>query len=146
MAHFTLSKLKHNKSTSIPKTADVVIIGAGMSGLYTAWRIMQEQPKTKVIIFERSKRTGGRLDSDVIEFADGTEVKEEEGGMRFTFDNMDDLMSLFLELGLTNQIVPFPMDSAGNNRLTFRGKSFNKYFALINSVNFRKWIFSIDFL
>lgn len=125
MAHLTLSTLKHNKSVKIPKTADVVIIGAGMSGLYSAWRIMQAQPKTKVVILERSKRTGGRLDSDVIEFADGTEVKEEEGGMRFTFDNMDDLMSLFLELGLTNQIVPFPMDSGGNNRLTFRGKSFN---------------------
>ncbi len=125
MAHLTLSNLKHKKSVSIPKTADVVIIGAGMSGLYTAWRIMLEQPKTKVLIFERSLRTGGRLDSDVVEFADGREVKEEEGGMRFTFDNMDDLMSLFLELDLTDQIVPFPMDSGGNNRLTFRGTSFN---------------------
>jgi len=44
MAHLTLSKLKHSESVEVPKTADVVIIGAGMSGLYTAWRIMQEQP------------------------------------------------------------------------------------------------------
>ena len=65
MGHLTLSKLKHEESVKIPKTADVVIVGAGMSGLYTAWRIMQEQPKTKVLILERSLRTGGRLQKEI---------------------------------------------------------------------------------
>lgn len=122
MAHLTLEDLKHGRP--IPKKPRIVIIGAGMAGLYTAWRILQENPDEDVIILERSNRTGGRLDSDLIQFTGGQTVKEEEGGMRFTFDNMDDLMSLFLMLGIDDEIVPFPMNSGGNNRLYFRGNAF----------------------
>ena len=45
--------------------------------------------------------------------------------MRFLFDGMDDLMPLFLTLGLSGEIVPFPMHSGGNNRLYFRGVGFD---------------------
>ncbi len=123
MAHYTIEDLKHGKS--IPDKLDIAIIGAGMSGLYFGWSIMNENPDTDFLIFDKSNRTGGRLDSDVVEFPDGTKVKEEEGGMRFTFDNMDNLMALFLDLDIAKEIVPFPMDSDGNNRLLFRGKPFN---------------------
>ena len=34
----------------------------------------------------------------------------------------------------------------GSTKIIVRGEIVVKYFALINSVNFRKWIFSIDFL
>ncbi len=104
-----------------PEHSDVVIVGAGMSGLYCAWRLLQQKPNRSVCIVEKIERAGGRLDSDIVDFPDGSRVKEEQGGMRFTFDTMDNLMSLFLLLELDSKIVPFPM----NNRLFFRGRAFN---------------------
>lgn len=116
-----------------------------MAGLYSAWRLINEaniDPKD-IVILEKLNRTGGRLDSDLVKFegVGGKEidVKEEEGGMRFTFDSMDNLMALFMTLPIAeqgqpnsdgtiiaNQIVPFPMNSDGNNRLYFRGVPFNQ--------------------
>ncbi len=124
MPHFTQKELNNTKA--VPNHAKVVVIGAGMSGLYSTWRLLNEtEDHQDIVILERSTRTGGRLDSDLIEFGDGDVVKEEEGGMRFLFEGMDDLMALFLTLGLTDQIVPFPMNSGGNNRLYFRGHGFD---------------------
>ena len=132
MTHYKLGN--EIKTKSIPKSVKVVIVGAGMSGLYSAWRLDKEHNTHDFAIFERSNRTGGRLDSDLIHFKDQhtvsddpdtITVKEEQGGMRFLFEGMDDLMALFLSLNLQDQIVPFPMNSDGNNRLYFRGKSFS---------------------
>ena len=115
-----------NNTNAIPGYAKIVVIGAGMSGLYSTWRLLNETNDNQdIVILERSGRTGGRLDSDLISFNDGDVVKEEEGEMRFLFDGMDDLMPLFLTLGLSGEIVPFPMHSGGNNRLYFRGVGFD---------------------
>lgn len=139
MAHYTRHDLEGaaglkagaNEAEGIPDHANVVIVGAGMSGLYVAWRLLEldkpEEERTqhrKVVVLEKINRTGGRLDSDVVHFPDHDDVKEEEGGMRFTFDLMDDLMALFAMLDISDQIVPFPMNSGGNNRLFFRGHAF----------------------
>ncbi|MCF6437586.1 FAD-dependent L-amino acid oxidase [Pseudoalteromonas sp. MMG022] len=132
MTHYKFGSEIKNKS--IPKNVKVAIVGAGMSGLYSAWRLENESNINDFAIFERSDRTGGRLDSDLINFKNQKSgpnqpstitVKEEQGGMRFLFDGMDDLMALFLKLDLQDQIVPFPMNSGGNNRLYFRGAGFS---------------------
>jgi len=65
---------------------DVAIVGAGMSGLYSAWRLQadaaaQQRPLT-VAVFEGSERVGGRLLSVKPPFVNDTFV--ELGGMRFT--------------------------------------------------------------
>ncbi|PHS08574.1 MAG: hypothetical protein COA88_06315 [Kordia sp.] len=49
---------------NIAKTSDVIIVGAGVSGLYAAWRLLKKNSKLKVTILERLNRTGGRLDTD----------------------------------------------------------------------------------
>ena len=143
MAHLGVADLPHAKGHSIPKKSKIVIVGAGMAGLYTAWRLINETDlkREDIVILEKLNRTGGRLDSDLIDFKEGDKnfvVKEEEGGMRFTFDSMDNLMSLFMTLPLTDKdkpkpdtriaddIVPFPMSSDGNNRLFFRGVPFSQ--------------------
>ena len=136
MAHFTASDLK-STARPIPPTVGTLIVGAGMSSLYTAWRILENDPQADLLILEKSGRTGGRLDSDLIKFPGERVVKEEEGGMRFTFDGMDNLMALLLTLDLAEDIVPFPMKVDGNNRLCFRGKSFNNTSA--NADNFGVW-------
>lgn len=40
---------------------DVAIIGAGVSGLYCAWRLLETGAATKVEVFEADDRIGGRL-------------------------------------------------------------------------------------
>ncbi len=143
MAHVRSENLGPDRP--IPETAKFVVVGAGMSGLYCTWRLNKEAGEDDIVVLERSNRTGGRLDSDLIEFADGDKVKEEEGGMRFTFDTMDDLMALFLSLPIPPEydyptgatisaaMVPFPMNSGGNNRRYFRGESFTNADAAADS-------------
>lgn len=103
---------------------DVAIIGAGISGLYCAWRMLENDPSLNVAIVERLNRTGGRLDTDIIDFKDGVQVREEEGGMRFNY-GMDELMNLIKAMGLCDKIVDFPMSSADDtNRYFLRGHNF----------------------
>lgn len=133
MPHLTSADLANH--TSIPSSIDTLVVGAGMAGLYATWRVLDKNPEASILIFEKSDRTGGRLDSDLIHFRDGHKeetVKEEEGGMRFTLDLMDNLMALFLILGLDTEVVPFPMGPNGNNRLFFRGSSFTNDEAAAN--------------
>jgi phytoene dehydrogenase-like protein len=104
--------------------SDVAVVGAGISGLYCAWRLLETDPSVTVTIVERLDRTGGRLDSDLVEVAPGEIIREEEGGMRFNF-GMTELMRLNAALGLCDQIVPFPMGTPDMpNRFSIRGRSF----------------------
>lgn len=40
---------------------DVIIVGAGMSGLSAAYRILTQRPSTKLLILEARDRVGGRI-------------------------------------------------------------------------------------
>jgi len=107
---------------------DIAIVGAGISGLYCAWRLKAHQPALRIALVERLNRIGGRLDSDLIEVVPGQVVREEEGGMRCNFD-MVELQRLLQAMKLCDQIVPFPMGSnlpgLGNtNRFLVRGRRF----------------------
>ncbi|HEX9565226.1 MAG TPA: FAD-dependent oxidoreductase [Gemmatimonadaceae bacterium] len=104
-------------------TTDVLIVGAGMAGLYTAWRLLQTQPERRVHILERLPRTGGRLETDHV-LVDGVSVKTEEGGMRFLQSHVE-LTALLKALGLWNQVVPFPMGD-DHNLYYLRGQRFTR--------------------
>jgi len=110
--------------SSTEHTSDVVIVGAGIAGLYCAYRLVQQDPTRTVTLVERLDRTGGRLDTDIIHFSETEVVREEEGGMRFNY-GMTELMQLVCAMGLCDQIVPFPMSSDDDtNRFHVRGHSF----------------------
>lgn len=128
---------------AIPESVDILLVGAGMSSLYTAWRLLKADPKLKIAILERIDRTGGRLDSDLINIHENI-VKEEEGGMRFTFNSMDNLMSLFLYLDILQDIVPFPMSSDGNNRLYFRSQPMTNKEALTDDVDIWSDLYNLE--
>ena len=110
-------------STSTATSVDVLIIGAGMAGLYTAWRLLRDNPTRTVHLLEMLPRTGGRLESDHV-IIDGVSIKTEEGGMRF-MDTHLELMALLKELGLLSDVVPFPMGD-DSNLFYLRGKRFTR--------------------
>ncbi len=71
-SHYTIESMP---AKSLPSEVDIVIVGAGMSGLYVAWRLLMDDPNRNICIVDRINRTGGRLDSDLVEFPDGSVVK-----------------------------------------------------------------------
>jgi hypothetical protein len=118
----------------LPQKADVVIVGAGIAGLYCAWRLLNQGSRKRVVIVERLNRTGGRLDTDLVKIGDCATVRDEEGGMRFNY-GMKELMALNGKLNLCDDIVLFPMSPPekkkkhNNNRYYVRGANFTVDYA-----------------
>ena len=117
-------------ASELPDETDVLVVGAGVAGLYCAWRLLDEGKAENVVIVERLNRTGGRLDTDLITLKDASgqvTVRDEEGGMRFNY-GMHELMALFGKLGLCDDIEPFPMapDGPNDNRYFMRGSAFTQ--------------------
>jgi len=104
-----------------------LVVGAGMAGLFVAWRALNKDSDLQVVIVDKLGRTGGRLETTTVPIKgkDGQtyEVRDEEGGMRFVpkGTGMENLWQLIHDLGLNT--VPFPM-ADDNNRYYFRGESF----------------------
>ena len=110
---------------------DVLVVGAGMAGLYTAWRMQNDglqsptlrklaearpDKKLRIGILEYSDRVGGRLDSVILD--DMKNVPAELGGMRFTKSH--ELVNLLVDrLDLRSQIDEFPMSK--NSQFSLRG-------------------------
>ena len=119
--------IKYFAEAAPREETNIVIVGAGISGLYCAWRLIQQDPSRRITVIERLNRTGGRLQTDIITVRPGEVVREEEGGMRFNY-GMTELMQLNYALGLCGDIVPFPMSSdingANTNRFLLRGRTF----------------------
>lgn len=115
---------------------DVLIVGAGVAGLYAAWRLLDADPKRRVAVLDLLDRVGGRLDTDLVHIrglgsfdaerslvpGPLVAVKEEQGGMRFN-QAMTELLALLDTLGMWDRIVPFGMGD-GNNWFHVRGRSF----------------------
>jgi len=85
------------------ETVDVLIVGAGVSGLFTAMQIRKRYPHLTVAVVERTGYVGGRLVSIPLQ---GSETAIELGGMR-TFPMIDHYTSALLRL-LRIPTVPVP--------------------------------------
>jgi monoamine oxidase len=59
---------------------DIAIVGGGVSGVYSAWRLQEADPKRKIALFEGSGHIGGRLLS--VRPPDIPNMVAELGGMR----------------------------------------------------------------
>lgn len=115
------------------KKSDVLIIGAGMSGLFAAWRLLSNNPKLKIQIVEKLHRTGGRLQTTFIDIKgdndDIVSIHDEEGGMRFVPKESGQMQHLWKLIGdmqaAGNPLKPVPFIMGdGNNRYYVRGRSF----------------------
>jgi lysine 2-monooxygenase len=111
-----------------PIDIDIAVVGGGVSGCYTAWRLQtlskdQLAPNSPLLplfagkqrlrvgLFEYSDRIGGRLWSAALngmpnEFA-------EFGGMRF-YKQMHIVWNLIEKMGLGSRAIPFPVSEPHN--------------------------------
>jgi len=62
------------------ESIDTAIVGGGVSGVYSAWRLKQATPHKKIVVFEASDHIGGRLLS--VQPPDISDMVAELGGMR----------------------------------------------------------------
>ncbi|HMQ64272.1 MAG TPA: FAD-dependent oxidoreductase [Flavilitoribacter sp.] len=103
---------------------DTAVIGGGVSGAYSAWRLQQAYGKTqKIGLFEYSNRIGGRLYT--VTLPGLPNVKAEVGGMRYIPTEHKMVANLITHLGLETK--DFPMgapEPVGSNCNLFylRGK------------------------
>jgi oxygen-dependent protoporphyrinogen oxidase len=90
----------------------VVIVGAGISGLATAYRLQQLSPTTEITILEQSDRPGGNAWT---ERRDGFQVEIGPNGF---LDTKPTTVQLCRDLGLGDKLVP-ASEAAGKNRYLF---------------------------
>ncbi|MGN6216038.1 MAG: flavin monoamine oxidase family protein [Solirubrobacterales bacterium] len=110
--------------SDISDQLDVAVVGGGVSGLYTAWRLLHEArekggPVPKVTVFELSERVGGRL-LTWLPGKPGDGLRAELGGMRF-LEEQQLVWNLLDQLGFGSSFVKFWVE--GNKlRLMLRGE------------------------
>jgi monoamine oxidase len=79
---------------------DFVIIGGGISGLYTAYSILYRFPTKRIIVLEKETRFGGRIHSFKNKY-----MEVESGAGRFHKKHVL-LIELIKHLNLENKIIP----------------------------------------
>lgn len=110
-------------------SCNFLIVGAGVSGLYCAYKLAKERPDAKIVVLEKLSRIGGRIQtgqyrSHVLEY----------GPMRFEPKLQKRFGSLMQELGI--QVKEFPPYTCPHtkpdlNTLTFEEvAAINKYATL----------------
>jgi monoamine oxidase len=97
---------------------DIAIVGGGVSGVYSAWRLKQTAPNKKIVVFEASNHIGGRLLS--VQPPDIPDMVAELGGMRILPAVQPLITALIDELnrelppGGQIELYDFPVDQPQN--------------------------------
>lgn len=100
------------------ETLDVAVVGGGVSGVYSAWRLLTQGGLSRVAVFEADDHIGGRLLS--VTPPGIPNMRAELGGMRIlpaVQPRINKLIKLLnTEVGPTKQIelYPFPVDQPQN--------------------------------
>jgi len=104
---------------------DVIIVGGGFGGAYSAYQINQEFPDKKVCLFEKSDRIGGRLMSVRNDAAHGelSLVKQELGGMRIFPSKMGKVAEMVKAAGC--HLVPVSLND-DHNLFYYKGERYEK--------------------
>lgn len=67
---------------------DVIIVGGGISGLYCAYNILKNNPKTKLLLLERSNYLGGRIKTVTLNLRNKGTTNIEAGAARFNNEHI----------------------------------------------------------
>ena len=111
------NKTNHN-ATNI---YDLVIIGGGIAGLYTLYKLSKKYAHLKILLLESGQRYGGRIYS-YKETIDKQEYVMDLGAGRLGYHHKL-INSLINELGLKPKIIPIPntktyIEVAANNKVS----------------------------
>uniref|UniRef100_A0A6C0KT83 Cytochrome b5 heme-binding domain-containing protein n=1 Tax=viral metagenome TaxID=1070528 RepID=A0A6C0KT83_9ZZZZ len=111
------NKTNHN-ATNI---YDLVIIGGGISGLYTLYKLSSKYAHLKILLLESGQRYGGRIYS-YKETIDKQEYVMDLGAGRLGYHHKL-INSLINELGLKPKLIPIPntktyIEVAANNKVS----------------------------
>ncbi|HYP26728.1 MAG TPA: FAD-dependent oxidoreductase [Blastocatellia bacterium] len=100
------------------ETIDIAIVGGGVSGVYSAWRLKRAYPKQKIVVFEGSNHIGGRLLS--VTPPDIPNMVAELGGMRILpavqplIRQLIDVLNHELPPNKKIELYDFPVDKPQN--------------------------------
>ena len=100
------------------ETIDIAIVGGGVSGVYSAWKLKQANPQQKIVVFEGSDHIGGRLLS--VRPPDIPDMVAELGGMRILpavqprIKRLLDVLNHQLPAGRKIELYDFPVDQPQN--------------------------------
>ena len=94
----------NKKGIPMERIVDYAVIGGGIAGAYSAWRIKQAMPEKHVVLFEYSDRIGGRLFTVQLPGISG--MNAELGGMRYIPEIHPIFTGLVDELGLPHRDFP----------------------------------------
>lgn len=100
------------------KKFDIAIVGGGVSGVYSAWKLKNRYPHKNIVVFEGSDHIGGRLLSVVPPGIPG--MVAELGGMRILENNQPLIVNLINELNANLsgheqiELYPFPVNQPPN--------------------------------
>ena len=83
---------------------DIVIIGGGISGIYTMYNLKKNYPRLKVLLLEKEDRFGGRIYT-YFEKVNGQTYKMDLGAGRLGFHHKR-IMNLLEDLKLKDDIIP----------------------------------------
>ena len=105
---------------------DIAIVGGGVSGAYSAWRLQQEKgAEASIGLFEYSDRIGGRLYT--VTLPGLPHVKAEVGGMRYIPDEHIMVANLVDHLQIPTKDFPMgapPPVGSNCNLFYLRGRHF----------------------
>ncbi|MDB4923297.1 FAD-dependent oxidoreductase [Mucilaginibacter sp.] len=100
------------------ETIDIAIVGGGVSGVYSAWKLKQKYPAKKIVVFEGGDHIGGRLLSVVP--PNIPEMVAELGGMRILENAQPLIVALIKKLNKQLpddkqiELYDFPVDENQN--------------------------------
>ena len=101
-----MSNTQKNKKNHNTNNYDLVIIGGGISGIYTLYKLSSKYPQLKILLLESSERYGGRIVS-YKETIDGEEYIMDLGAGRLGHHHKL-INNLINELGLKPKIIDIP--------------------------------------
>ena len=121
-------KLFENEGSSSKKNSyiyyDVIIIGGGLGGLYTMYKLTQKNPELKILLLEKEKKLGGRIST----YKDSY-MTLEEGAGRFSDNHY-----LFIEL-LKDLKLTYKTQKIGGNAVFIQSGIHGKEMTLNDSIN-----------
>ena len=97
---------------------DIAIIGGGVSGVYSAWKLRKKYPRKRIVVFEGGDHIGGRLLS--VKPPEIDNMVAELGGMRILENTQKRIVNLINALnadaGVRQKIhtYDFPVDESQN--------------------------------